>query len=99
MRELVINVFLWLAGALVWLSILATAEHEPGSTRLTEKQQLSPEPCGKSSVPRAGGRVVTQQTTTLPYDYARCNGRQDDGKWREGCEDCMRRTSPGRDHW
>ncbi len=28
---------------------------------------------------------------TLPYDYARCEGVQHDG-----CEDCQRRTSPGR---
>ncbi len=33
---------------------------------------------------------------TLPYDYARCKGVQHDGEWREGCEDCQRRTSPGR---
>lgn len=33
---------------------------------------------------------------TLPYDYARCEGVQHDGEWREGCEDCQRRTSPGR---
>ena len=33
--------------------------------------------------------------THLPYDYARCHGYQADGEWREGCEDCLRRTSPG----
>lgn len=32
---------------------------------------------------------------TLPYDIARCAGVQYDGDWREGCEDCLRRTSPG----
>ena len=32
---------------------------------------------------------------TLPYDIARCAGKQIDGHWREGCEDCQRRTSPG----
>ena len=32
---------------------------------------------------------------TLPYDIARCAGKQIDGQWREGCEDCQRRTSPG----
>lgn len=32
---------------------------------------------------------------TLPYDTARCEGAQYDGDWREGCEDCLRRTSPG----
>lgn len=29
----------------------------------------------------------------LPADYARCNGVNIDGQWREGCEDCLRRTS------
>ena len=32
---------------------------------------------------------------SLPYDTARCAGVQYDGEWREGCEDCLRRTSPG----
>ena len=32
---------------------------------------------------------------TLPYDVSRCAGVQYDGDWREGCEDCLRRTSPG----
>ena len=31
---------------------------------------------------------------TIPYDTARCAGAQYDGEWREGCEDCLRRTSP-----
>ena len=31
---------------------------------------------------------------TLPADVARCPGFEADGEWREGCEDCMRRTSP-----
>ena len=35
----------------------------------------------------------------LPNDVARCAGdgyQEDDGwDWREGCEDCLRRTSPG----
>lgn len=35
---------------------------------------------------------------TLPADVARCPGYQADGEWREGCEDCMRRTSPPPDH-
>ena len=30
---------------------------------------------------------------SLPYDTARCDGAQYDGEWREGCEDCLRRTS------
>ena len=32
---------------------------------------------------------------TLPNDIARCAGvGNDEEGWREGCEDCMRRTSP-----
>lgn len=30
----------------------------------------------------------------LPGDVARCPGYQADGEWRDGCEDCLRRTSP-----
>lgn len=30
----------------------------------------------------------------LPGDVARCQGVQTDGEWREGCEDCLRRTAP-----
>lgn len=32
----------------------------------------------------------------LPADVARCHGVRDfsDGDWREGCEDCRRRTDP-----
>lgn len=34
---------------------------------------------------------------TLPYYIARCPGVGDDTEgWREGCADCLRRTSPGR---
>ena len=33
----------------------------------------------------------------LPADVARCPGYSADGGWREGCEDCMRRTSPPSD--
>ena len=36
-------------------------------------------------------------TTWLPADVARCDGSQDEGQWREGCEDCLRRTSPPAD--
>lgn len=36
---------------------------------------------------------------TLHYDYARCNGYQTQDGWRDGCEDCLRRTSPGREHY
>ena len=31
---------------------------------------------------------------TLTDDISRCQGVQIDGEWREGCEDCLRRTSP-----
>lgn len=31
---------------------------------------------------------------TLPADVARCAGVEDEGQWREGCDDCLRRTSP-----
>jgi hypothetical protein len=38
---------------------------------------------------------------TLPNDVDRCagDGYQEDDRWdwREGCEDCLRRTSPGGD--
>lgn len=30
--------------------------------------------------------------THLPNDVARCPGYEADGEWREGCEDCQRRT-------
>jgi hypothetical protein len=29
---------------------------------------------------------------SLPADVARCPGVKADGDWREGCEDCQRRT-------
>jgi hypothetical protein len=32
---------------------------------------------------------------TLPYDIARCPGLSDESGWREGCERCLRRLSPG----
>jgi len=36
--------------------------------------------------------------TTLPHDVARCAGVGFQGDagwdWREGCEDCLRRTAP-----
>ena len=35
---------------------------------------------------------------TLLYDIARCNGVNIEGEWREGCEDCRRRTEPGSPH-
>lgn len=36
-------------------------------------------------------------TQTLRGDEASCNGVQADGQWREGCEDCLRRTLPPAD--
>ena len=36
---------------------------------------------------------------TLLFDIARCRGVQIDGAWREGCEDCLRRTAPGHPQW
>lgn len=37
---------------------------------------------------------------TLPNDVARCPGVGSDADgWREGCADCMRRTSPARGDW
>lgn len=32
---------------------------------------------------------------SLSFDKDRCEGVINDGEWREGCEDCMRRTEPG----
>ena len=33
---------------------------------------------------------------TLPHDIARCRGVGNDAEgWREGCEDCLRRTDAG----
>ncbi len=38
---------------------------------------------------------------TLPDDVARCPGVGEPGAWREGCDDCLRRTSPSGPgtHW
>jgi hypothetical protein len=36
---------------------------------------------------------------TLPHDIARCPGVGSDADgWREGCDDCQRRTEPGCDY-
>lgn len=33
---------------------------------------------------------------SLPNDVARCAGvGSNEDEWREGCEDCLRRTDPG----
>lgn len=38
-------------------------------------------------------------TRTLPADVARCPGViSDEDGWREGCADCLRRTTPKIDH-
>ena len=31
---------------------------------------------------------------SLPTDVESCEGVNAEGQWREGCEDCQRRTSP-----
>ncbi len=36
---------------------------------------------------------------SLPYDISRCYGYKTEGEWREGCEDCQRRTAPGHPYW
>ena len=41
--------------------------------------------------------MADARTRKLPADVARCNGYSADGEWREGCEDCQRRTSPPAD--
>ena len=41
------------------------------------------------------GAVAIAAMTTLPNDFARCAGDgSDEEGWREGCEDCLRRTAP-----
>jgi hypothetical protein len=35
---------------------------------------------------------------SLPADVARCPGYSAEGQWREGCDDCKRRTSPPVNH-
>ena len=37
---------------------------------------------------------MTKVPNRLAGDVARCPGYTADGEWREGCEDCRRRTSP-----
>lgn len=46
----------------------------------------------------APSAVAIAHMTTLPNDVARCAGDGSDNEgWREGCEDCLRRTTPGGD--
>ena len=36
----------------------------------------------------------------LAYDIARCKGEgSEEEGWREGCDDCLRRTEAGSEHW
>lgn len=36
----------------------------------------------------------------LPNDVARCSGVGNEAEgWREGCEDCLRRTAPSDGEW
>ena len=43
----------------------------------------------------AGASPVDRGVGRLPADVARCDGYlTQEGDWREGCEDCLRRTSP-----
>jgi hypothetical protein len=37
---------------------------------------------------------MTINDYNLPYDYSRCMGTDS-----ETCQDCMRKLSPGREHW
>ena len=34
---------------------------------------------------------------SLPADVESCEGVNAEGQWREGCDDCQRRTSPPAD--
>ena len=36
---------------------------------------------------------------SLSFDTQRCPGVSEEGEWREGCSDCLRRTEPGRPVW
>ena len=42
------------------------------------------------------GSVAVGAMTTFPHDFDRCPGDgSDEEGWREGCDDCLRRTAPG----
>lgn len=43
---------------------------------------------------QAVGAPLERQVRRLAADFARCQGYSADGEWREGCDDCLRRTSP-----
>lgn len=52
---------------------------------------------GRDGVKRwADNGEPVEKRTTLSNDVARCAGvvGDDDEGWREGCDDCMRRTTP-----
>lgn len=57
---------------------------------MTTDHKDAAEPVG-SPVVRPVGRLKPKRA--LAADVARCSAVEDDkGGWREGCEDCMRRT-------
>jgi hypothetical protein len=44
-------------------------------------------------------RLTSPVPTSLPADITRCAGSGSDTEgWRNGCEDCLRRTAPATDH-
>lgn len=52
---------------------------------------MTEDSAGVGPVERGVGRPVPKRG--LPADVARCSGvEHDDGTWREGCADCLRRT-------
>lgn len=53
-------------------------------------------PADEGPVHRPVGRPVPERAK-LPGDVARCPGYSAEGEWREGCNDCLRRTSPPAD--
>lgn len=48
-------------------------------------------PAVAAPLERPVGRLVPERAR-LAADVARCPGDSTDGEWREGCEDCLRRT-------
>ena len=47
------------------------------------------------AAPAVPGKVDGGAMSALPHDLDRCPGDgSDDEGWREGCEDCLRRTAP-----
>lgn len=68
-----------------------------GTTMDLERGTMRQWVMGRDGVKRwaDNGEPVQKPATTLPNDVARCAGvgSEEEG-WREGCEDCARRTSP-----